>query len=322
MSMKVKQESLALTSLVGGALLLGSCAPGASNASIIATSVALTVQAQNTLQAQFTSTLPAVLPTLAPLVSPTAAATKAPPTAPPPGSGNVKPCYSAEYVADVTIPDYTIIAPGASFWKTWSVKNTGSCAWNANYKFVFVDGDVLGGAYVYPFPGIASPGQTVEIPIQLFAPQTTGTYTGNWKLQSPDKVIFGVSKYDIPLSVKIVVGSGTPQNNKTQTIYDVTAVSYKVERRCTGANTFWHIWVNLTSNGPIKIGFDIVQSDNVRQNNIRMTFTEATTQTFDYGEWSQRTVTSSPNARWVQAVTTSPTYHEWPHSEPLLLCGY
>lgn len=321
--MTAKYTKKILAIIAGFAFLLGGCAPVASNASIIATSVASTVQAQNTLQAQITPSLAAVPPTFTPLGSPTPAATKAPPTAPPPNSGqNTKPCYSAEYVADVTIPDGTIVAPGASFWKTWSVKNTGSCTWGSSYKFVFIDGDVLGGAFVYPFPGIAAPGQTVEIPIQLYAPQANGAYTGNWKLQAPDKTIFGVSSYDIPLSVSIVVGNSTPENNKTRTVYDITHVWYTIERRCTGANTFWHIYVNLSSNGPVKAIFTIVQSDGVEKRNIHLTFTEASTQTFDYGEWSQRTITSSPNPRWVQAVSTSPTPHTWLQSEPLLLCGY
>jgi hypothetical protein len=282
--------------------------------------VALTVQAQNTGEAESTASAIALAPSAAPTLPATPPATKAPPTAPPTLSGNVKPCYQAQFVADLSIPDGTIIAPGASFWKRWSVKNTGSCTWNTSYKFVFIDGDILGGAYVYNFPTFATPDQTVEIPVQLFAPQTTGSYAGYWKIQAPDKTVFGVGQYDQPLSVKIVVGSGTPENNRTQTVYDITNVSYTIERRCTTANTFWHIWVNLTSNGPVKVKFDMLQSDGNGQHNIRMTFASATTQTFDYGEWSQR-FTSSPNPRWVQAIITSPTYHEWSHSEPLYLCG-
>lgn len=320
--MTVKHRHIIVAAAVCAAMLIGSCAPATSNESVIATSVASTVQAQNTQEAELTASAMALAPSPTTVFSATPPVTKAPPTAPPTISGSIKRCYSAEYVADLSVPDGTIIAPGATFWKRWSVKNTGSCSWNSTYKFVFMDGDILGGAYVYNFPTVAAPDQTVEIPIQLYAPQANGSYAGYWKIQAPDKTIFGVGQYDMPLSVKIVVGSGTPENNKTQTVYDVTNVSYTVERRCTAANTFWHIWANLTSNGPIKVTFNMVQSDGVQQNRIHMTFDSAQTLTFDYGEWSQRTVTSSPNPRWVQVVTTSPTYHEWSHSEPLLLCGY
>ncbi|HSR19852.1 MAG TPA: NBR1-Ig-like domain-containing protein [Anaerolineales bacterium] len=308
-------------SLVCASMLLGACVPVAANESSIATAVAQTVQAQETERSAFTPTATTIPPTLAPLTSPTPLSTRVPPTAPAPGSGNIVPCYRAEYVADVTIPDGTIVAPGASFMKRWSVKNTGSCTWNSSYKFVFMDGDVLGGAYVYNFPGVAAPKDTVEIPIQLYAPSATGSYAGYWKIQAPDGTIFGVGEYDQSLWVKIVVGSGTPQNNKTATVYDITAVSYTITRRCTSANTFWQIYVNLTSNGPIKTTFRILQSDGNGQGNIRLTFTQAETLTFDYGEWSQRTITSSPNPRWVQVITTAPTYREWPKSELLYLCG-
>lgn len=319
--MSEKQIIGTFASLAVAAALVAGCTPAEPTGSIIGTSVAQTVAAQDTERAKFTSTPTLSRATLPPLNSPTPLVTKAPPTAPPPGSSNIVPCNRAEYVADVTIPDGTIVAPGASFMKRWSVKNTGSCSWNSTYKFVFMDGDVLGGAYVYNFPGFASPQDTVEIPVQLYAPATTGSFTGYWKIQAPDGTIFGVGQYDQALSVSIVVGSGTPQNNKTQSVYDITAVSYTIERRCTSANTFWHIYVHLTSNGPLKSTFNILQSDGNGQNKIRLEFTEAQTLTFDYGEWSQRTITSSPNPRWVQVITTAPLYHEWPHSELFYLCN-
>ncbi|MFH1185472.1 MAG: NBR1-Ig-like domain-containing protein [Chloroflexota bacterium] len=320
--MTAKHDYVVLASVICVVALLGGCAPTASNDTIIATSVAQTVAAQETERAQFTLTATRLSPTLTPLTSQTPLATKAPPTAPPPGSGNIVPCYRAEYVADVTIPDGTIVSPGATFWKTWSVKNTGSCTWNSSYKFVFMDGDVLGGAYVYNFPGVAAPDDTVEIPIQLLAPTTTGSYTGYWKIQAPDRTVFGVGQYGQSLSVSIVVGSGTPDNNKTASVYDITAVSYTIERRCTAANTFWHIRVHLTSNGPLKSTFRILQSDGNGQNNIKLEFKTAETLTFDYGEWSQRTITSSPNPRWVQAISMAPIYREWAKSQAMYLCGY
>jgi len=319
--MREKHKYAAVFSVLLTAAVVTSCAPAVSSDAVIATSVAETVSAKDTARARSTSTPTKLSATLTPLASTTPLVTKAPPTAPLPGSSNIVPCYRAQYVADVSIPDGTIVAPGSSFMKRWSVKNTGSCSWNSTYKFVFMDGDVLGGAYLYPFPGFAAPQDTVEIPVQLYAPTTMGSYAGYWKIQAPDGTIFGVGEYDQSLSVSIVVGSGTPSNSKTQSVYDVTAVSYTVERRCTAANTFWHIYVHLTSNGPVKVTFNMVQSDGNGQNKIKLEFTEAQTLTFDYGEWSQRTVTSSPNPRWVQVISTIPTYREWQTSELLYLCN-
>ena len=210
MLLKTKQVSFAL--LVILALTLSACGSSALNNSIIATSVAMTVQAQNTQSAFFTPTaLPVVdLPTL--FSSPIPGTTVAPPTAPPTGSSNIKPCYSANFVQDVTIPDGTIVTPGQTFWKTWRVKNTGSCSWDSTYKFVFNDGDLMGGGYVYAFPGAAAPDQTVDIPIELYAPTDAGTYTGTWLIEAPDKTLIGVGQYNQPLTVQVVVVAGTPSN--------------------------------------------------------------------------------------------------------------
>jgi len=310
-----------LTFLTVLALLLTAC--GSASETTIATAVAMTVQAQNTLQAQFTPTLqpPTYTPTL--LASLTPISTKVPPTAPPPNSGNIKSCYSATYVADVSYPDGTIVSPGTSFIKRWSVTNSGSCTWNSTYKFVFIDGDIMGGAYVYPFPAVAAPGQTVEIPIQLYAPTDNGDYTGNWMIQAPDKTLFGVGQYSQPLTVKIVVGSGTPSNSKTQTVYGVTNVTYETDvsliRTCKPANTFYHYIAYITSSGPVKVTYEWDQSDGHNYHNRKIEFDSATTLAVS-NDWAQG-ISSSTNSRWVQLIVTSPTYQEWPRFTLPILCS-
>ena len=315
--MTVTHRHAAATGLVCLSIVLAACVPAAANDAKIATSVAMTVDAQDTQAADFTPTPAPATFTATPAGSPTAASTKAPPTAPTGGSAQCT--ASASFVGE-TVPDGTIESPGAVFTKVWHIQNTGTCPWNKSWKFVYFSGDLMGGATVYDFPQIALPGDTVDVPVVLTAPLTGGSYRGNWKIQSPWGLVFGDNSSGNPFWVDIVVGSGTPENAKTATVFGITNVTYTIERRCTTANTFWHIYVNLTSNGPVATVFNIVQSDGNGQRNIKMSFTSATTQTFDYGEWSQR-FTSSTNPRWVQAVVTSPTYHEWPSSAPFYLCG-
>jgi hypothetical protein len=320
MTLKHKQYIL-LAATVSLAFLLGSCGSAASNQSVIATSVALTVQAQDTQAAQYTPTSLALVPSIAPLASVPPLATKAPPTPPgPPGTSQY--CTARATFVSETIPDGTIMSPGQIFTKVWHIQNTGTCAWNKTWKLVYVSGDLMGGATVFDFPQPASPGQTIDVPVVFTAPLVNGSYRGYWKFQSPWGYIFGDSGSGNSFWVDIVVGSGTPENNKTQTVYDVTAVTMHISRRCTGANTFWHIWADMSSNGPVKVKFNWRQSDGNGNNNIKVEFTSATTLTVDDGEWSQNTFTSSPNPRWVQIVTVSPTYHEWPKSELLYLCPH
>jgi hypothetical protein len=318
MVLKTRQVFFAL--LISLSLILSACGSSASNNSIIATSVAMTVQAQNTQAAANTPTGLAATDIPPLLSSPTPGATRIPPTAPPAGSIDIKPCYSANFVSDVTIPDGTIVSPGQTFWKTWRVLNSGSCTWDSNYKFVFNDGDIMGGGYVYAFPGVAAPGQTVDIPIELFAPQVAGTYTGTWLIEAPDKTLIGVGQYQQPLSVSVVVVAGTPANKKTASPYDITNVSIDVARRCTAANTFYTITASITSNGPVTAIFTQLQSDGHDTANRQLSFSEATTRTYTW-EWSQG-IASATNPRWAGITITSPTYHEWPHVTLPPLCGH
>lgn len=301
------------------ALMLSACGAASTDATI-ATSVALTVQAQNTLSAQSTPTVPAPSDTPTLFTTLTPLATKAPPTAPIAGTSQL--CTASASFISETIPDGTITSPGSVFKKIWRIQNTGTCSWNSNWKFVYVSGDLLGGATVYNFPQPAAPGDTVDVPIIFTAPQEGGSYRGYWKIQSPWGLAFGDSGSGNPFWVDIVVGSSTPSNSKTQTIYDVTSVVYHVTRRCTAANTFWHLTADISSNGPVTVTFNWLQSDGNGNRNKKVIFDSASTITVDDGEWSQRTITSSPNARWIQIITTSPTYREWPHSEAFYLCGY
>jgi hypothetical protein len=103
------------------------------------------------------------------------------------------------FVADVTVPDNSEFPPGASFTKTWRVRNSGTCAWEAGTILVFISGDQLGGPSSVPVAAVAS-GSTTDVSVGLVAPPSPGTYKGNWQLQTPDGTRFGSAIY-----VQIVV---------------------------------------------------------------------------------------------------------------------
>ena len=101
-------------------------------------------------------------------------------------------CDSAQFVADVTIPDGTSVAPGATFVKTWRLLNNGTCTWTTSYSVVFTGGDQLGAPAVIPMPSAIAPGATVDISVNLTAPSAPGHYRGNWKLRNASGILFGV----------------------------------------------------------------------------------------------------------------------------------
>ncbi len=155
------------------------------------------------------------------------------PTGPPPPSG----CDKAQFIADVTVPDGTVFAPGATFKKTWRLKNVGTCAWTTGYFLVFVSGEQMGGPSSAAFPTGVAPGQTVDLSVNLTAPNAGGTYRGNWMLKNSVGQIFGIgSSANKPFWVEIKVTgptatAGTPTvtptgptpTQQTGTAYDFVA---------------------------------------------------------------------------------------------------
>jgi hypothetical protein len=61
---------------------------------------------------------------------------------------------------------------------------------------------------------LVQPSQSVEISVEMVAPQTPGNYQGNWKLSNPDGELFGIGpNSNLPFWVRIVV----PESQGTQT---------------------------------------------------------------------------------------------------------
>ena len=101
-------------------------------------------------------------------------------------------CNRAAFIGDVTIPDNTILHLSEPFVKTWRIKNVGTCTWNAGYSVVFAGGDKMGGPDSVALPLNVAPDQTVDISVNLSAPNAAGHYEGLWQLQSGDGKNFGV----------------------------------------------------------------------------------------------------------------------------------
>ncbi len=323
--MRQKQIYILTALLAIFTLTLNACGPSASNNSIIATSVAMTVQAQNTQAAQSTPTLLPTLPgpDISSLpASPTAAsATKAPPTAPPAGSSGNNLCTASATFVSETVPDGTIEQPGAQFTKTWQILNSGTCTWDATWQFVYYSGDLMGGATYYSFPQPTAPGQTANVPLVLTAPTAYGTYTGYWKIKSPWGMSFGDSGSGNPFWVQVVVGSGTPGAG-TASVYGVTAVTYDIARDpVAGCATtvIYTITAYISTNGPATIIYHWHHSDGYNSSNQTLTFTEAKTRSISE-TWSIH-LGNSTKTRWDQIIVTDPTYQAYGEASFDYLCG-
>jgi hypothetical protein len=123
-------------------------------------------------------------------------------------------CDAAQFIADVTVPDGTIFAPGTAFTKTWRLKNIGTCTWTTAYSLVFVSGEPMGGPASVTLPTSVSPGQTVDVSVALIAPTSAGTFRGYWQLKNASGGLFGIgSTFVKPFWIEITVQ--TPQQSVT-----------------------------------------------------------------------------------------------------------
>jgi len=101
-------------------------------------------------------------------------------------------CDRAWFLGDVTVPDGTVFAPGEAFRKTWSLRNVGSCTWTTDYSLVFSTGDQMGGPAEIKLPTSVGPRESVELSVDLVAPQNPGNYRGYWLLKNAAGNVFGV----------------------------------------------------------------------------------------------------------------------------------
>jgi hypothetical protein len=194
---------------LGMSLLLTACAAGAEEVTPTLAVEQIQTQAVATFSAGMTSTALAV-PTNTPTetATPTTTATSAPAVTSTSGSTGVltiptASCYGLTFVSDVTVPDNTTMTPGQKFTKTWRVRNSGSCSWQAGFRLNLTGGEVMGGSAV-SLASDVQPGSEVDISVDLTAPTTAGSYRGNWRMADAGGTYFGDEVY-----VLIVVGSST-----------------------------------------------------------------------------------------------------------------
>jgi hypothetical protein len=107
---------------------------------------------------------------------------------------------SLDFVEDVTIPDGTVVQPGANVDKQWLVVNDGTCSWTDDYRLKFVGGDPLGVAEDQPLSPAAA-GSQVVLRIVFTASQQSGRYFSKWQAVDPDGSAFGSEVY-----LDIIVG--------------------------------------------------------------------------------------------------------------------
>ncbi len=210
---------IAVSTIILTAVLAAACTPQeipvtGDNVATAAAQTVSAIQTQfefSTLVAEVTRAAAAtststVTPTLEPSLTPTPIPPTSTPTPTFTPTATPRPCNWAEFVADISVSDGTDFQPGTAFTKTWRLRNIGTCTWTRAYMLVFDRGDQMNGQLESGLPGAVRPGETIDVSVDLRAPNQDGTVQGFWKLRSESGVSFGLGgSLNDPFWVKIDV---------------------------------------------------------------------------------------------------------------------
>lgn len=97
----------------------------------------------------------------------------------------------AELAEDLGIQDNSQLRPGATFVKTWRLRNSGTCTWDTHYQLVFIRGSQLSGKSPLALNQMTPPGASVDVTLLMTAPAANGTYYGEWQLRDGAGLRFG-----------------------------------------------------------------------------------------------------------------------------------
>ncbi len=116
----------------------------------------------------------------------------------------------AEFIADVTIPDYSEIETGEEFTKTWRIRNTGTTTWNAGFVLEFEKGQKMGAPTQIPLGKEVKPNQMIDISVEFTAPDTAGEYSSYWILKNEEGQRVGVADQDKYLTLFTIIQAVNP----------------------------------------------------------------------------------------------------------------
>jgi len=296
-----------ITAFVALALFSSACSGAAQatpDVATISTAAAQTVEARFTQQAAAnTATPPAPVETSSATATSTPGIVSGQTSEPglPASTTNGKACYAATFLADVTIPDGKIIAPGAKFTKTWRIRNDGNCVWDRSYSLTLAQGDALGSLAKVAMTSTVKPGESVDLSLDMAAPSAEGSYAGFWRIATPFGGSFGVGSYDQALIVKITVSAKPSRDfGSVSVVYGTTR---KPQKGCIDKGAAYTFSATITVNGPGEIGYrwDRNPSDGTVGTG-KLTFKDAGTQTV-YFIWNLQPEAVQNIDRWV-ALTT------------------
>ncbi len=209
-----------------------------------------------------------------------------------------QPDYLITNIEDITAVDNSVYSPGSSFTKTWRLSNGGLATWKEDTRLVFISGDQMGAAAV-TLDRTVTPGQTVDVSVDLVAPTTEGTYQGNFMLQTSSGKDFGIgNSANSAFWVKIIVKKSFQVTNAT-----VNASPAAYSGVCPGSVNL-SATINSSAAGEVTYYF-VTSTGN--SGTYSMTFSDAGTNTSAPISWS----VPGPDPLDVHIYVDSPNHQDF-----------
>lgn len=83
------------------------------------------------------------------------------------------------------------MTPGTALTQRWKIQNVGTCTWTTEYKLVWASGYLISSRSI-ELPAVVAPGETVELSLAIYAPESGGNISSGWLLQNPAGRQFGL----------------------------------------------------------------------------------------------------------------------------------
>jgi hypothetical protein len=286
------RKKMLVTAVIFSALVFSSCNfPLLANKEpdeidLLGTSVAETIQAMN---GQPSATQPPNEQPTAEPGFPTVPPQLTQPVGPQPTSA-VNPCNKAVFLTE-TIPDDSEFAPGQTFTKSWTFDNKGTCTWNTNYKLAFSTGEAMGGPKSVSVPINVAPNTQIKIDVPLKAPDTPGTYTGYWELQTPE----GEGFFQVYVRIKVAVVT-----------FAVTRVQTNLANVSPAAcPTTYGVDISITTNAAGKVTYRTETNTGEVSALKSLDFTSAGTKVVEF-DWANLGVGGAKTDYWLKVYIGTP----------------
>jgi hypothetical protein len=224
-------------------------------------------------------------------------------------------CDAAQFITDVTIPDGTSFSGGATFTKTWRLKNIGTCTWNSSYTLVFDSGSNMGGASSTPLASSVAPGGSIDVSVNLQAPSADGTYRGFWGLANASgariPVSGGASGRSFYVEIKVGsgtgTGSGTAESDSCGGKFCVAHVVFSVTSSGVCSSRAYTVTATVTTNKAGDVAYTWIRSDGATgpSNSGTLSFDSASSQTITFN-W-----TFGGGGQWVDLKIDEPNHQQF-----------